>query len=137
MKRKIFHLNKMYFYITPSSRNFCCHFQAEANTSSSGVLAFQPNTLFALVQSPHIFSISPSLRAPYFQLSFTPVAFSKVVMISKVELPRPVPMLKYSILSVPCLIRVSLQPHVLWQGLLRKCNRVCKCRLQCCNRFRK
>ncbi|CUQ41786.1 Uncharacterised protein [Segatella copri] len=56
--------------------------------------------MFALVQSPQIFSISPSLRGPYFQFSFTPVAFSKVSTISRVEFPLPVPILKYSIGSV-------------------------------------
>lgn len=83
----------------PSSRNFNCHFHADLITSSNGVSAFQPNTLLALEQSPQIFSISPSRRGPNFQLSFTPVAFSKVLTISRVELPCPVPMLKYSMLS--------------------------------------
>ena len=64
-------------YITPSSRSLSCHFQALRSTSSSGVSAFQPSTLLALVQSPQIFSISPSRRGPYFQFSFTPVAFRR------------------------------------------------------------
>lgn len=34
-------------YITPSSRNFSCHFHAEARTSSSLASAFQPNTWLA------------------------------------------------------------------------------------------
>lgn len=76
-------------YITPSSRSFCCHFQAERITSSSDVSAFHPSTLLALEQSPQIFSMSPSRRGPYFQLSFTPVARSKVSTISSVELPDP------------------------------------------------
>ena len=92
----IFNLN----YMTPSSRNFTCHFQALARTSFNGVSAFQPSTLLALVQSPQIFSISPSLRGPNFQFSFTPVASSKVSTISLVVFPCPVPILKYSILSV-------------------------------------
>ena len=29
-------------YMIPSARSFCCHFQAEANTSSSFASAFQP-----------------------------------------------------------------------------------------------
>ena len=82
-------------YMMPSALSFCCHFHAEASTSSRLASAFHPNTLLALVQSPHIFSISPSRRGPYFQLSFTPVARSKVSTISSVELPLPVPMLKY------------------------------------------
>ena len=54
-------------YMIPSARSFSCHFHAEANTSSNLVSAFQPKTLLALVQSPQIFSISPSRRGPYFQ----------------------------------------------------------------------
>lgn len=81
-------------YIIPSARSFCCHFQAEAKTSSSLASAFQPKTLLALVQSPQIFSISPSRRGPYFQFNFTPVAFSNVSTISRVELPLPVPIVE-------------------------------------------
>ena len=89
-------------HMTPSSRNFSCHFQAEARTSSIGVSAFQPSTLLALSTLPHTFSMSPSRRGANVQLSLTPVAFSKPCTTSKVLRPRPVPMLKISTGSVSC-----------------------------------
>ena len=49
-------------YCIPSSRSFCCHFQALFRTSSVGVSAFQPSTLLALSTLPQTCSMSPSRR---------------------------------------------------------------------------
>jgi len=61
-KTATFDLLRAYYYCIPSSRSFCCHFQADFSTSSVGVSAFQPSTLLALSTLPHTCSISPSRR---------------------------------------------------------------------------
>ena len=92
-------INRFIYWI-PSSRSFCCHFQALFSTSSVGVSAFHPSTLLALSTLPHTCSISPSRRGANSQFTFTPVAFSKPSTTSNVDKPLPVPMLNTSTASV-------------------------------------
>ena len=49
-------------HMMPSSRSFCCHFQAVVSESSRVCTAFQPSTLLALSTLPHTFSMSPARR---------------------------------------------------------------------------
>ena len=80
----------------PLSRSFSCQFHAERKVSSNVSTAFQPSSWFCIIGiSPYLFNITCA-TAYNLIIQFNAGSFSKPLISSNTETPRPVPILNTS-----------------------------------------